>query len=423
MIDLTPLEVRQKKADFSRALRGYEAGEVDDFLGLVADRLEALVKENMVMKDRLTRLEEQLTEFRQRERALTDALVTAQQMREEVRKQSSREADLLKQEAIQQAERIRAEGAQAREREEEILRRLRARQAQLIQSYRSFLERELTELAVVADSLADPKDEQARRRTGKKPARGAPRSETAELPLGPDTLGPLPGDGLAAEIAAVTAAAAAAAAAPALDAYSASEPADHEDEEQEELAGLEGLEALEEEEPEEEDQEEAALAPPPPPPAPAAKRSARKDAAPRPAPRAAPPPSEFEELGTIEGLDGVPDQGQPSELEEDEPLPLLGESDEPETDDYALALEIEAELEENDAPAAPAPAAEALLPWEEGADEERDPWDQGLELRGEDDEGEDDDTDPAQLELPGDEAPGEEDDEPDWLSSILREEP
>ena len=41
MIDLTPLEVRKKKGDFRRGLRGYDPPQVDDFLDIVADRLEA----------------------------------------------------------------------------------------------------------------------------------------------------------------------------------------------------------------------------------------------------------------------------------------------------------------------------------------------------------------------------------------------
>ena len=62
MIDLTPLEVRQKKGDFRRAMRGYEPALVDDFLDLVAERLEDLVRENRTMHDELVRLREQLTE-------------------------------------------------------------------------------------------------------------------------------------------------------------------------------------------------------------------------------------------------------------------------------------------------------------------------------------------------------------------------
>ena len=47
MIDLTPLDVRKKRGDFRRILRGYEPEEVDTFLQLVAERMEELVKENV----------------------------------------------------------------------------------------------------------------------------------------------------------------------------------------------------------------------------------------------------------------------------------------------------------------------------------------------------------------------------------------
>jgi DivIVA domain-containing protein len=153
MIDLTPLEVRKKKGDFRKALRGYDPALVDDFLDVVADRLDELVRENVALKDRLNRAEHQVTENRERERALTDALVTAQEMREEMQKQTSREADLMRRAAEQEARQIRAEALQAREREEDVLRRLRARQQQLLQSYRTFLARELAELQVIAETL------------------------------------------------------------------------------------------------------------------------------------------------------------------------------------------------------------------------------------------------------------------------------
>jgi cell division initiation protein len=153
MIDLTPLEVRKKKGDFRRALRGYEPALVDDFLELVADRMEELVRENVTFSERLTRLEEQVRETRDRERALTEALVTAQEMREEMRQQTVREAELLRREAEAQAAKLLEDAVRSVEREEDSLRRLRLRQRQVLASYRALLERELTELAVAAETI------------------------------------------------------------------------------------------------------------------------------------------------------------------------------------------------------------------------------------------------------------------------------
>lgn len=153
MIDLTPLDVRKKKGDFRRGLRGYDPPQVDDFLEIVADRLESLVRENLALQERVARLENQVTDYREREKALTEALVTAQEMREEVRVQSAREADAARREAENDAVRIRAEAQQVRDREEAALRRLRGRQLEFLQTYRAFLERELAELASTVRGL------------------------------------------------------------------------------------------------------------------------------------------------------------------------------------------------------------------------------------------------------------------------------
>ena len=59
MIDLTPLDVRNKRADFKKLLRGYDPQEVDVFLEVVAERLEELVRENLTLKERTQLLQEQ----------------------------------------------------------------------------------------------------------------------------------------------------------------------------------------------------------------------------------------------------------------------------------------------------------------------------------------------------------------------------
>ena len=184
MIDLTPLEVRKKKGDFRKGMRGYDPQSVDDFLDLVADRLEQLVRENSAMHDQLARIEHQVNDYREREGALTEALVTAQEMREQMRKQIEQEVVLKRREAEADADSIRAEAEQIRAREHESIRRLRARQVQFVQSYRTFLERELQELSVMAESL-DPNrgaGSQQPRKRGKRPE--PPRA--VDKPRAPD---------------------------------------------------------------------------------------------------------------------------------------------------------------------------------------------------------------------------------------------
>ena len=153
MIDLTPLEVRQKKGDFRRAMRGYDSELVDDFLDLVADRMEELVKENMTLRDSVGGLERELARFREKERALSEALMTAQKLREEARTHAEKEGELMVREARLAAEAARDEATRQLAREEETLRQVRARRGQLVESFRRLLQRELNELAVIEESL------------------------------------------------------------------------------------------------------------------------------------------------------------------------------------------------------------------------------------------------------------------------------
>jgi cell division initiation protein len=189
MIDLTPLEVRKKKGDFRKAMRGYDPALVDDFLDLAADRMEQLVRENMTLADRSSRLEAQVADFREREKALTEALVTAQEMREEVRRAAVQNAELLRREAEGEAAAIRRAAQDAMQDEEEGLRRLRAQRAQLMKSFRAFLERELSELSVAEEAMGLRRRGSrggGASRTGVAPARAADDLDDSDVD--PDTL-------------------------------------------------------------------------------------------------------------------------------------------------------------------------------------------------------------------------------------------
>ena len=118
MIDLTPLDVRKKRGDFRRILRGYDPEEVDSFLELVADRFEELVRQNLILSERNDSLESQIQALEGRESAVQEALVSAQKLREEVNDQSRRDAEVLKEQAKREAELLRGEA------EAEIARRL-----------------------------------------------------------------------------------------------------------------------------------------------------------------------------------------------------------------------------------------------------------------------------------------------------------
>jgi DivIVA domain-containing protein len=141
---LTPLDVR--RYDFGRSLRGYDPQRVDEFRNQIAEELERLGRVNQDLDTKARSFHEQLRAFREKDKALNDALIAAQQMRSEMREQAEREAQLIVREAQAEAERqldaVRAE-VRAMQGEVEALDRLR--RASLAQM-RTFIARQLSEI-------------------------------------------------------------------------------------------------------------------------------------------------------------------------------------------------------------------------------------------------------------------------------------
>jgi DivIVA domain-containing protein len=159
MIDLTPLDVRKKKGDFRRTVRGYDPELVDDFLDMVAERLEELVKQNVALSERGEHLQEQVASFREREKALNEALVTAQQLRSEAQVQADKEMELIRREAHGEAERIVAEGQRSFRELARDIETLQARKLQFIRAFRGMLDRHLGELDLEEARVLEPPED------------------------------------------------------------------------------------------------------------------------------------------------------------------------------------------------------------------------------------------------------------------------
>jgi cell division initiation protein len=141
---LTPLDVRRQ--EFRRSLRGYEPLGVEDFRMRVADELERVLRERSVLEERVAALTEQLRVFRERETAMNEALVAAQQLREETRSAAEHEAQVI----IREAEATGRQRVDAGQRAEEEA-RLRMVEVQrqfagYLAGFRALLERQLAEL-------------------------------------------------------------------------------------------------------------------------------------------------------------------------------------------------------------------------------------------------------------------------------------
>ena len=148
MIDITPLDVRKKRGDFGKGLRGYAPQEVDTFLELVVERMEVLVKENLAFRGMIEGLEEKVVSHQGREQAIQDALVTAQELRQDVKKQASREAKLLEREAQGRVDLMIGESEKLLAEHRGTLQELERQRERFLKAFRTLLERELDTVEV-----------------------------------------------------------------------------------------------------------------------------------------------------------------------------------------------------------------------------------------------------------------------------------
>lgn len=141
---LTPLDVR--RFEFPGALRGYDRARVDAFREQVADELERLTRQIHDLDARAKGFHEQLRAFRERDKALNDALVSAQQLRGEMKAQAEKEAQLIIREAQAEGERIiDAARGQSRDIAGEMQALERSRRAYL-SSLKALTEKQLAEI-------------------------------------------------------------------------------------------------------------------------------------------------------------------------------------------------------------------------------------------------------------------------------------
>ncbi|MGI8619814.1 MAG: DivIVA domain-containing protein [Gemmatimonadaceae bacterium] len=141
---LTPLDVR--RYDFGRAFRGYDPARVDQFRDQVAEEMERLARINQDLDAKARSFHEQLRSFRERDKALNDALVSAQQLRAEMREQAEREAQLIVREAQQEAEKVLDAGKAEIKKLEGEMESLARSQRAFISQMRGLIARQMSEI-------------------------------------------------------------------------------------------------------------------------------------------------------------------------------------------------------------------------------------------------------------------------------------
>jgi cell division initiation protein len=107
-VKITPLDIQQQQFK-GKFFGGLDPEDVDAFLQMVAQEMEALSRENSELKEQMRNYAETVAELTSREVQLRETMLAAQKITEEMKANSQKEATLIISEAELKAERILAD--------------------------------------------------------------------------------------------------------------------------------------------------------------------------------------------------------------------------------------------------------------------------------------------------------------------------
>lgn len=101
---LKPMDIHNK--EFKKAVRGYDTEEVDEFLDEIIVDFEKMQRELDLLRNQLSTYSENMTSYKERESALNNALITAQQFADNVKAEAELTAQKIISDAKDQAKAI-----------------------------------------------------------------------------------------------------------------------------------------------------------------------------------------------------------------------------------------------------------------------------------------------------------------------------
>lgn len=135
---LTPLEIKQQT--FEKGLRGYDTGDVDAFLTMVANEYEHLLNKNKDLEREVDKLTDRIKHYEKVESALQETLQTAKESTEQKISGAKQEAKNTIQKAEMEADAIIKEANHNRQQIRQSILRLLDRREEIINGISSYLE-------------------------------------------------------------------------------------------------------------------------------------------------------------------------------------------------------------------------------------------------------------------------------------------
>ncbi|MGF6376187.1 cell division initiation protein [Clostridiales Family XIII bacterium PM5-7] len=148
---ITPFEIENK--DFSKAMRGYNIEEVDEFLDEIILDLQKLLAENEKLKADAKKLASEMNQQKQSENSVVSTLESAKRLMNDLSASAEKRAEIIIKNAQLDAEVIQRDAKESISRLVEEGERLKHKVARFKDRYKQILENELLQIEGSSEDL------------------------------------------------------------------------------------------------------------------------------------------------------------------------------------------------------------------------------------------------------------------------------
>ena len=148
---ITPFEIENK--EFSKAMRGYNAEEVDQFLDEIILEMQKLLAENEKLKSELKGLNAEMNQQKQSENSVVSTLESAKRLMNDLSESAEKRAEIILKNAQLDAEVIQRDAKESISRLLEEGEKLKHKVSRFKDRYKQILENELLQMEGSSEDL------------------------------------------------------------------------------------------------------------------------------------------------------------------------------------------------------------------------------------------------------------------------------
>lgn len=140
-MNVTPLDIQQKK--FHTGMRGYERKEVDEFLDLIREEMEALVREVTELREFRESYDEREKALNEKEEAVKNTMLMTQKLVEDLKENARKEAVLITKDAEIRSQQISSSAQQEKAKFEADMLNLKRRRHHFLEDMKKVIQMHL----------------------------------------------------------------------------------------------------------------------------------------------------------------------------------------------------------------------------------------------------------------------------------------